>query len=88
MNAPDMSRPSATNWEHIDALSDDAIDTSDLTPLDEELLARAKLRLPREREVVTMHVDPDVAAWYRAQGEQWEARMRAALRIYVEAHKE
>ncbi len=46
------------------------------------------LRLPREREVVTMHVDPDVVAWYRAQGEQWEARMRAALRIYVEAHKE
>jgi uncharacterized protein (DUF4415 family) len=35
-----------------------------------------------------MHVDPDVLAWYQAQGEQWESKMRAALRIYVEAHQE
>jgi uncharacterized protein (DUF4415 family) len=88
MNASDMNRPSATNWEHLDALNDETIDTSDIAPLDDALLARAKLRLPREREVVTVHVDPDIAAWYRAQGEQSEARMRAALRIYVEAHAE
>jgi uncharacterized protein (DUF4415 family) len=83
-----MNRPSATNWEHIDELHDDTIDTSDIAPLDDALFADAKLRLPREREVVTVHVDPDIAAWYRAQGEQSEARMRAALRIYVEAHAE
>jgi uncharacterized protein (DUF4415 family) len=35
-----------------------------------------------------MQVDPDVFAWFNAQKDGWERRMRAALRIYVEAHKE
>jgi uncharacterized protein (DUF4415 family) len=77
-------------WDEskIDALTDDAIDTSDIPPLDDTFFARAKFRRPRKQEIVTMHVDPDVLAWYQAQGEQWESKMRAALRIYVEAHQE
>jgi uncharacterized protein (DUF4415 family) len=67
-------------------MDDDTIDTSDIAPLDDALLARAPLRVPREREVVTVHIDPDVATWDRAQGTQAEVRMRAALRIYAEAH--
>ena len=35
-----------------------------------------------------MQVDPDVFAWFNSQADGWERRMRAALRIYVEAHKE
>ena len=87
-NASDMNRQSETNWEHVDALTDDVIDTSDIAPLDDTFFARARFRHPGKQEVVTVHLDPDVVAWYRAQGEQWEARMRAALRIYVEAHEE
>jgi uncharacterized protein (DUF4415 family) len=69
-------------------LDDDAIDTSDIAPLDDTFFARARFRHPRKQESVTVHIDTDVLAWYHAQGEQWEAKMRAALRIYVQAHQE
>lgn len=87
MSAPNTKKRSETNWAYIDSLSDDDIDTSDIPPLSEEMLARATIRLPKQL-AVTVHVDPDVLAWYQEQGDQWEARMRAALRIYVSAHRE
>lgn len=50
---------------------------------------RATLRRPEQAQVVvTLEIDPLVFAWFDAQEDGWERRMRAALRIYVEAHKE
>ena len=58
-------------------------------PLDDDFFTRATLRLPQQPQVVvTMQVDPDVFAWFDAQEDGRERRMRAALRIYVEAHNE
>lgn len=37
---------SRTDWERIDAMTDDDIDTSDIPPLTEEELARSWWRLP------------------------------------------
>ena len=64
------------------------IDTSDIPPLTEEFFKRATVRLPRHTVTVTIRVDPDVLAWFKAQGEDCEQRMQAALRIYAEAHKD
>lgn len=38
--------------------------------------------------VVAVPVDPDLLAWFQAQGSESEGRMIAALRIYAEAHKD
>ena len=48
---------------------------------------RAALRAPAHLVAVTVHIDPDILAWFQAQGEQYEQRINAALRIYAEAHK-
>lgn len=37
--------------------------------------------------VVEVAVDPDVLAWFQSQGQNYPARMRAALRLYAEAHQ-
>jgi len=88
MNASNMNNLSKTNWERIDALTDNEIDTSDIPPVTEEQVKRAVLRMPRQPAVaVTVHLDPDVLAWFKASGKEYEQRMNAALRIYVEAHK-
>jgi len=34
-----------------------------------------------------LHIDPEVLAWFKAQGEAYEDRVNAALRIYAEAHQ-
>jgi uncharacterized protein (DUF4415 family) len=82
-----MNKPSETDWARVDALTDDEIDTSDIPPLTEELFKRARVRMPRQTVAVTVHVDSEVLNWFKAQGEDYERRMRAALRIYAEAHK-
>lgn len=68
-------------------LIDDDIDTSDIPPLTEEFFARARIRTPRQSATVTMHIDPEVLAWFEAQGDDYEQRINAALRIYAEAHQ-
>jgi uncharacterized protein (DUF4415 family) len=55
--------------------------------LTDEFFARSILRMPRAFVPVTMHVEPEVLEWFKAQGADYERRMNAALRIYVEAHK-
>jgi uncharacterized protein (DUF4415 family) len=89
MNDKDLKRHSWTDRAALEAMTDEEIDYSDVPPLDAHFFDRAMLRLPEQKEViVTMQVDPDVFAWFDAQKDGWERRMRAALRIYVEAHKE
>jgi len=87
MNEPDMKKSSETNWAQVDALTDETIDTSDIPPLTQSFFARAALRMPKQPVTVTVHIDPDVLAWFKAQGEEYEQRMNAALRIYAEAHR-
>ena len=83
-----MKKPSETNWARVDAQSDATIDTSDTAPLSDSFFARAKLRIPRQPMTqVSVHLDPGVLAWFKAQGETWEQQLNAALRIYAEAHE-
>jgi hypothetical protein len=39
---------SRTNWERVDALKDDEIDTSDIAPLDDVFFEEAEIRMPQE----------------------------------------
>jgi len=82
-----ITKPSETDWARIDAMTDDEIDTSDIPPLTAKFFKRATVRKPKHMVTVTMQVDQDVLAWFKAQGEDYEQRMHAALRIYAEAHQ-
>ncbi len=46
-----LSNSSKTNWERIDALTDDEIDVSDLPPLTDEFFAKAKWLMPGDKPV-------------------------------------
>lgn len=96
MKPSDSQTTSGTDWDRVDALSDAEIDVSDSPPLDERFFREAKLREPDAARAsvkpipgvpVTVNVAPTVLAWFQAQGDEWEARMSAALRIYAEAHQ-
>ncbi len=87
MSAAETKPTSETNWDRIDQMSDEDIDTSDIPPLTDDFFKRAKLRKIRQAVPVTVQIDPEVLAWFKAQGEDYERRMSAALRIYAEAHQ-
>jgi uncharacterized protein (DUF4415 family) len=82
-----LNEPSRTDWKKLEAMTDEEIDYSDIPPLDESFFERARQWLPKQKIAITMQVDSDVLAWFKAE-DDWEERMQAALRIYVEAHKE
>jgi uncharacterized protein (DUF4415 family) len=88
MNARNMNESSKTNWDQIRSLSDPEIDTSDIPALGKPFFEKATLRAPRQPVTITVKLDPDVLVWYQAQGEQYEQRISAALRIYAEAHRQ
>ncbi len=78
----------STDWKALEAMTDEEIDYSDIPPLTDAFFERAKLWQPKKQVTVTMHLDSDVLEWFQKQDQDWEKRMQAALRIYVEAHKE
>ena len=75
---------SLTNWERVDALTDDEIDTSDIPPLDEDFFANAELVMPEPKQVITIRVDKDVVEWFKSQGKGYQTRINAVLRMYVD----
>lgn len=69
-------------------MSDDMIDRSETPPLDDSFFERAQWRKPTEPIEVIVKIEPTLFAWFQDQGEDYEQRMIAALRIYAEAHKQ
>lgn len=91
MNKQVTSQQSLTDWQYIDALADAEIDLSDCPEVSQEQFARAVVRKGlkpvSEASQVTLQLDADVLAWFRAQGRDYQARINALLRAYMEAHE-
>ncbi|MDB5970187.1 MAG: uncharacterized protein JWQ90_2637 [Hydrocarboniphaga sp.] len=73
-------------------MKDEDIDLSDSPPIDPAAFARGivrqGLRPPRAgKGQITLRIDRDVLAWFRASGPGFQSRIIALLRAYVEAHK-
>lgn len=82
-----MREHSETNLALFDDMTDEMIDTSEIPPLAEEFFEEATWLIPDEPVTVTVQIEPDTFAWYKAQGEDYQERLSAALRLYAEAHK-
>jgi hypothetical protein len=50
-----MHKPSATDWDRLDALTDDQIDTSEVLELSESFFSTVQLRMPDELQSVLLH---------------------------------
>jgi hypothetical protein len=48
MNTSDTNKPSETDRERVDALTDETIDTSNIPALSDAFFAHATLRVPRQ----------------------------------------
>ncbi len=86
MNVDTMNNTSQTDWERIDEMMDEDIDTSDISPLSAEFWAKAKLRSPKQI-TTSVQIDSETFAWFQSQGENADQQMSVALKIYAEAHK-
>lgn len=85
MNENSTNNISLTDWERIDALTDEDIDTSDIPPLDADFFANAELRMPEPKKPITIRLDADLLDWFKSQGKGYQTRINAVLRVYMDA---
>lgn len=63
----------------------EATSPPELAHLPDDFWDDATLVLPEPKEPISIRVDRDVLAWFRAQGTGYQTRMNAVLRSYMEA---
>lgn len=81
-----MNKNTKTNLDHFDALTDEMIDTTDISPLTDNFFASAKWRMPKDKVKVLVEVEPEIMQWFKAQGEKSQEFLAEALRTYVQKH--
>jgi uncharacterized protein (DUF4415 family) len=69
----------------IEAIRDEEIDYSDIPELDEQFWAKAELRLPENKDRVTIRLDHDILEWLKTQGKGYQTRINAILRQYMDS---
>ncbi len=92
MKLASISRKSRTDIKRLKSMKDSEIiidkDAPAWTP---EMFARAMVRKGlkpvRTKSLLSLRIDSDVLAWFRAQGRGYQSRMNALLRAFMEAHK-
>jgi uncharacterized protein (DUF4415 family) len=69
------------------AMPDETIDYSDIPELDADWFARAELRLPQPKEAVSIRLDRDIVAYFKADGRGYQTRINAVLRAWVDSRR-
>lgn len=77
-----------TDWDRLDAMKDEDIDTSDIAALDADFFKSAEVVMPPEKKHVSIRLDADVLEWMKSQGKGYQSRINAVLRAYYEAHQD
>lgn len=91
MSRKGTSSGSQTDWDRVDAIKDEDIDLSNSPEVTPEMFARAVARRGLKpagpKKQVTLRLDADVLAWFRAQGAGYQTRINELLREYMKAHR-
>ncbi len=56
---------------------------ADLPVLPDEVWAGAEVQFPVPKKAISLRVDEDVLAWFKAGGPKYQSRMNAVLRSYM-----
>ena len=62
-------------------------DAPEVGSLGEEFWRDAKVVMPRAKKAISLRIDADVLAWFKAQGPGYLSRMNAVLRSFVNAKR-
>jgi uncharacterized protein (DUF4415 family) len=92
MKLASISRKSRTDIKRLKSMKDSEIiidkDAPAWTPeMSARAMVRKGLKPVRTKSLLSLRIDSDVLAWFRAQGRGYQSRMNALLRAFMEAHK-
>ena len=85
---PALSAAQKARSAKLKAMKDDAIDTSDIPTQTRTDWMRAKpLMGVSTKQLISLRLDPEVVAFFKAQGARYQTRISAVLQDYVRAHR-
>lgn len=88
LNPKSPPKMSGADRARFEAIRDEDIDYSDIPELDAEFWAKAQIKTPTQKPVVTMRVDEETIDYFKGSDPKgYTARMAAVLRAYVDAHQ-
>lgn len=77
-----------SDWDRLEKMSDEDIDYSDIPPLDEDFFANAMVYISPVQRKNYVHLDTDIATWFRSQTDESRRLINLVLRKYMEVHQE
>ena len=83
---------SQSDWARVAAMTEEELEASiaddpDWKDIPSDWHKDAEMVVPSAKKLLSLRVDPDVLAWFRATGPGYQTRMNAALRAYVRAQQ-
>ena len=83
-------RKSETNWNRLDALTDEEIEEAVRSDPDWEGLedidwSQIKLKAPVRKQPISIRLDADILEFFRSGGTGYQKRINTVLRSYMEA---
>ena len=87
MKAKNTIRESRTDWNRLKEMPDSDIDLTDAPKLDKAFFSKAQVRMPKRKKAVSLRLDSDVLDWFKRKEKQYQTKINAVLRAYVEAHQ-
>jgi uncharacterized protein (DUF4415 family) len=87
MKKSNTSKKHGTDYERLDAMTDEDIDFSEIPPITDEMFGRGVVRhnvLTQTKEELTLRIDTDVLQWFQNQGKGWETLINFLLRRYMQ----
>ena len=86
MSKKDLKNISQTDWEALENMSDNDIDYSDISPLDDDFFANAVLRIPIEKSSNWLELDPQIINWFKAKDKDYKTTINSVLLSYIQEH--
>ena len=79
-----------TDWNRLDRMTEAELEASiatdpDWTDIPEDWYKDAIPVTPAPKQLLSLRLDADIIAWFRAQGPGYQTRMNAVLRTYMAA---
>jgi uncharacterized protein (DUF4415 family) len=91
MKKKPISKQSADSKRRLANMTDEEIDTSEISEVSPtrfaEAVVRNGLKQPEPKAQLTLRLDRDVLEWFRSQGRGYQTRINALLRAYMDANR-
>jgi uncharacterized protein (DUF4415 family) len=81
---PERGRADLARLRNISEAEIERTSPEELRNLPDSFWDGARLVLPVAKEAISIRMDSDVLAWFRATGPRYQSRINAVLRSYVE----